>query len=90
MNEFYTSIASMSEGSMFIILIILVVWTTVWKGIALWKSAQLSQKWWFIALLVINTLGIFEIFYIFYISKLHKQTKKTDEETQESEPADNE
>lgn len=35
-------------------------WALVWKGIALWKSARYNKKWWFIALLVINTLGLLD------------------------------
>lgn len=46
-----------------------VVWTLIWKGLALWKSARLGHKWWFIALMIINTLGILEILYIYVFSK---------------------
>lgn len=49
--------------------IILIVWSIIWKGIALWKSARLSDKTWFIVLLIVNTVGILEIFYIFLLSK---------------------
>ena len=55
-----------------IIVGLLFIWSFVWKGIALWKSAGLRQKWWFVALLVINTLGILEIFYIFVIAPRYK------------------
>ena len=51
------------------ILIVLSLWSLVWKGIALWKSAQNGHKNWFVAFLVINTVGILEIIYIFYFSK---------------------
>ncbi len=44
------------------------LWTFPWKGVALWKSARLQQKWWFIALLLIQTLGLLEILYIFVFS----------------------
>ena len=40
------------------------------EGDSLMKSARHNQKWWFIALLVINTLGLLEILYIFVFSKL--------------------
>ena len=50
-------------------------WTLPWKGVALWKASQLKQKWWFIALLVINTLGILEILYIFIFSNLKKDSE---------------
>ena len=46
---------------LFIALMIAVV---VLKGYALWYAARASQKGWFIALLVINTLGILEIVYL--------------------------
>ncbi|MCZ6878203.1 MAG: DUF5652 family protein [Acidobacteria bacterium] len=48
---------------------LIVLWTFPWKGVALWKSARLQQKWWFIALLLIQTLGLLEILYIFVFSK---------------------
>lgn len=47
----------------------LAVWSLVWKGFALWKSAQSGSRNWFIALLLLNTVGILEIIYIFYFSK---------------------
>lgn len=49
--------------------LLLLVWTVVWKGIALWKSARLGEKWWFLAVLIINTAGILEILYIFIFAK---------------------
>ena len=51
------------------IIALIVLWTLPWKGVALWKAARLKDKWWFIAILVINTLAILEIFYIFIFSK---------------------
>jgi len=49
--------------------ILAAIWTLPWKGFALWKSARLGQKWWFIILLLVNTIGILEILYIFIFSK---------------------
>ena len=46
-----------------------VVWTLPWKGVALWKAARAGSLKWFIALLVVNTLGVLEILYIFIFSK---------------------
>jgi len=51
------------------IIVLIVLWTLPWKGVALWKSAQKSDLSWFIILLVINTLGILEIVYIFAIAR---------------------
>ncbi|MDP2655067.1 MAG: DUF5652 family protein [bacterium] len=53
--------------SIFIPLILVVaLWTIILKGYALWHAARGSQKGWFIALLVINTLGILEIIYLIW------------------------
>ena len=51
------------------LLIPLLLWSLVWKGLALWRAARLNQKWWYIALLPINTLGILEILYLYVFSK---------------------
>lgn len=48
---------------------LLIIWSIVWKGIALWKAARLNDKAWFIVLLIVNTVGILEIFYIYIFSK---------------------
>ena len=57
------------------ILIILLIWTVIWKALALWKSARLNQPIWFVILIIINTLGILEILYLFVFSKM-KNNKK--------------
>jgi len=51
------------------VMVVLIIWSLIWKGIALWKAARIGSKPWFIALLIINTLGILEIVYIFFITK---------------------
>jgi hypothetical protein len=38
-----------------LLLVILLLWDLVWKGIALWKAAREGQKYWFIAVLILNT-----------------------------------
>lgn len=51
-------------GAFILFLIVATIWTIVLKGFALWHAAHHNQKWWFIAILVINTLGILEIIYL--------------------------
>jgi methionyl-tRNA synthetase len=53
-------------------LLILAVWSLIWKGIALWKAAQNKNMDWFVIMLIMNTVGILEIVYIFYFSKKTK------------------
>ena len=56
-------------GFAFPLLFVAAVWALVWKGSALWKAARLGQRNWFVALLVITTLGILEILYLYVFSK---------------------
>ncbi|MBC7085449.1 MAG: hypothetical protein H5T43_03675 [Methanomethylovorans sp.] len=58
------------ESSGFMILfLILILWEIFWKGIALWKAARNDEKYWFIAILIINSLGIVPILYIYVFQK---------------------
>lgn len=54
---------------------VLMIWTVVWKGIALWKAAREGKSGWFVALLIINTVGILEILYIYVFSKKLKRVE---------------
>ena len=48
---------------------VLLIWSIVWKGLALWNASKNNQKNWFIVILIINTIGILEIIYLFRFSK---------------------
>jgi len=50
-------------------LILVVMWTLPWKGVALWRAARNKHLIWFIVMLVVNSLAIVEIIYIFFFSK---------------------
>lgn len=52
-----------------IILIVLIIWAFIWKGLALWNAAINEEKYWFVAVLILNTVGILEILYLFVFSK---------------------
>lgn len=56
-------------------LVVISLWSLPWKGVALWKAAQKKDVYWFVALLVINTVGILEILYIFVLSKMSWKKK---------------
>lgn len=53
----------------------LLIWAFFWKGWALWRAARLKQVGWYIALLIINTVGIFEIIYLIATNKRYKETE---------------
>ena len=54
-----------------LLILVLIIWTLIWKGIALWKAARNSHTAWFIVMLILNTVGILEIIYIIWFSKPH-------------------
>lgn len=51
---------------------VVLVWSLIWKGMALWQAARHGSKGWFVVLLIVNTLGILDILYIYVFSKKHK------------------
>lgn len=55
--------------SLFIIIVLVVLWTLPWKGFALWRAAHRNDTWWFVVFLVVNTAGILEIAYLLFTRK---------------------
>ena len=51
------------------LIILGVVWTLIWKALAMWRAAKVGSKVWFVILLVVNTLGIMDIIYLYVVSK---------------------
>jgi hypothetical protein len=51
------------------LLIIIVIWSGIWKAIALWKSARNKQIVWFVVLCILNTIGLVEIIYLAFFQK---------------------
>ncbi|MEK6855393.1 MAG: DUF5652 family protein [Nanoarchaeota archaeon] len=58
-------------------IIIVLVWSLIWKALALWRAGRSNQPIWFIVLLFVNTMGLLEILYIFVFSKKKLQIKKS-------------
>lgn len=48
-----------------VIFVLLAIWEIVWKGLGLWTAAKNNQKYWFVAILVINSVGILPILYLY-------------------------
>jgi len=46
------------------------LWELFWKGLALWHAGRRKQPWWFVVMLIVNSLGILEIIYLFAVLKL--------------------
>jgi len=59
--------------SILLLLIPIIIWEIIWKGIGCWKSARNNQLIWFVFIFVTNTLGILPIIYIFFFQKKKKR-----------------
>ena len=64
-------------GIFWLAIILAVVWSMVWKGIALWQAGRNAHLGWFITLFIVNTLGILEIVYIFAFRRVVPRPQKT-------------
>lgn len=51
------------------IIVILAIWSLIWKGLALWRSARSGHQGWFVVFLLFHTLGLLEIIYIVFVNK---------------------
>ena len=75
LNSYIESIPIMAApfiliGTTFILLAVLfAAWELAWKGLALWRAARNGHKGWFIAILMVNTLGVLPIIYLLNFSR---------------------
>ena len=60
-----------------LLLTVVITWSLFWKGLAMWKAARKNSPFWFVALIFINTIGIFEILYIYLFSEIKLDDLKT-------------
>lgn len=51
-------------GPMMIGFILIMSLATALNGWAMWRAARLNKVWWFVALLIINSLGILPIIFL--------------------------
>ncbi len=54
-------------------IILILIWSILWKMIALWKSARNNHLTIFVLIMFLNTIGIFEILYILYLNYKKKK-----------------
>ena len=48
------------------VLLLVVIWSLIWKGLGLWHSARNEQKARFVVMLIFNTLGLLPIIYLLW------------------------
>jgi|GEM_PF-892084 len=64
--NFYTGFQFGPAG--FVFTLIFAAWELGWKGFGLWKAAKNNQSGWFVAILLLNTVGILPLLYIYVFS----------------------
>ncbi len=69
-----SNVFGISYKAMLFLFVLVVVWSAIWKLMAMWKSARNGALVWFVVFGLVNTLGILEILYIYVFSKM--KTKK--------------
>lgn len=87
-SPFYTPITPGLFGLIFPFVLIVALFTIVLKGYALWYAARAGQKYWFVALLFINTVGILEIIYLLFFRPSAPYKHVVDNATKNSTPVD--
>ncbi len=60
-------------------LFLLGIWDLIWKGIGMWYAAKHQQRGWFIAILLLNLVGLLAIIYLLWF----KPKEKTEEGVQQ-------
>lgn len=64
---------TIAQNIKLIYIVIAIIWSLPWKGVALWKAARNKQPFWFVAILLINTLALLEIVYLLWFQKKAEQ-----------------
>ena len=77
-NNYYNSFGN--NFGLFSLLIPFAIFDLILRGFALWKSARKEQNIWFIALLVVNSMGILPLIYLI----LNRDQKETPRKTKKS------
>ena len=62
-------------GASLLVLVPIILWEMVWKGIACYRAGRHRQKWWFFWMFILNTLGILQILYLLFFQKKEKEEK---------------
>ena len=76
-----------APGTMILGVVLIAIWTLIWKGFALWNSARNEQKGWFIAILILNTMGLLPIIYLIWFKPKCESCIVKEDEVVKSKPA---
>lgn len=68
-QNFLNQYVNLATPQGLIIIMIISIWSIFWTAIGIWKAARNDERIWFVAILLLNTLGILEIAYLFFFAK---------------------
>ncbi|MCE9585592.1 DUF5652 family protein [Candidatus Nomurabacteria bacterium] len=51
-----------------LIIILLAIWSLLWKCYSTWTASKKDDKRWFIILIILNTFGILDMIYVFGVA----------------------
>jgi len=63
------SFFGINNAIFFLLIVVLMIWEGIWKGIGLWKSGRNNQLAWFVCIFIFNTIGILPIIYLLAFQK---------------------
>lgn len=69
----YQSLMSPTIPELKIVMVVVLIWSIFWKGLALWRAARAKQKYWFITILLVNSIGLLEIVFLGFFQKKTKE-----------------
>ena len=55
---------------------LLMLWSGLWTGLALWHAAARKEKWYFIFFFLFHTAGILEFLYLLFVAKIFAVQEK--------------
>lgn len=61
------------------------VWGLIWKAFALYRAGANRSPGWFVALLLLNTVGILEMLYLFVFGKKKRDAAAPAAETSDAD-----
>lgn len=59
-------LAFLGLGVLWVVIFLVVL---ILKGYSLWYAAKRNEPWWFLALFILNTVGILELIYLIFVVK---------------------
>ena len=64
-----------STGALFSFFVVIALLDLCLKGWGMWRAARMQKKWWFVAILIINSMGILPVIFLLLTKKEYEPLK---------------